>query len=58
MTLETRCWRLEAGFTLVETVVVVAITALIFVTLGVLISYFYKTNAYALEQSTAFGQGR
>lgn len=46
------------GFTLIETVVVIAITAVIFVTLGVLLSYFYKTNAYALEQSTAIGQAR
>ena len=46
------------AFTLIETVVVIAITALIFVTLGVLLSYFYKTNAYALEQSTAIGQAR
>lgn len=48
----------KRGFTLIETVVVIAITALIIVTLGVLLSYFYKTNAYALEQSTAIGQAR
>ena len=47
-----------AGFTLIETIVVVAITALVFVTIGQLISYFYKTNSYALEQSTAVGQAR
>jgi len=46
------------GFTLVETLVVISITALISVTLGVLLSYFYKTNAYTLEQSTAVGQAR
>lgn len=58
MTLETRGWRLEAGFTLIETIVVVSITALVLITIGSLISYFYKTNAYALEQSTAVGQAR
>ncbi|MEK7060436.1 MAG: hypothetical protein AAB936_00400, partial [Patescibacteria group bacterium] len=44
--------------TLIETIVVVSITALVMTTLGFLISYFYKTNAYALEQSTAVGQAR
>lgn len=46
------------GFTLVETVVVIAITALISITLGSLLSYFYKTNAYTLEQTAAVGQAR
>lgn len=64
MTLETGNWRLETGkkfgngFTLVETVVVISVTALVFVTLGMLLSYFYKTNAYAFDQSTAVGQAR
>src|SRR3989338_10889164 len=48
----------KLGFTLVETVVIVAVTALVSVTLGWLLAYFYKTNAYALEQSTAVGQAR
>lgn len=47
-----------AGFTLIETIVVVSITALVMMTLGFLVSYFYKTNAYAIEQSTAVGQAR
>lgn len=46
------------AFTLVETIIVVATTAFIFVTFGVLLSYFYKTNAYALEQSAAVRQAR
>jgi type II secretory pathway pseudopilin PulG len=46
------------GFTLIETIVVVTTTALVFVTLGLLLTYFYKTNAYTLEQSTAVGQAR
>lgn len=48
----------RSGFTLVETIVVIAATALILVTLGVLLSYFYRTNAYTLEQSIAVGQAR
>jgi len=46
------------GFTLIETIVVIAATTLILVTLGMLLIYFYKTNAYTLEQSTAVGQAR
>lgn len=46
------------AFTLIETVVIIAATTLVFITLGVLLSYFYKTNAYALEQSAAVGQAR
>ena len=46
------------AFTLVETLVVIAITALISITLGVLLSYFYKTNQYTLEQSTAVAHAR
>jgi prepilin-type N-terminal cleavage/methylation domain-containing protein len=48
----------NAGFTLIEIIVVVSITALVLITLGSLIVYFYKTNSYALEQSTAVGQAR
>ncbi|HUY05312.1 MAG TPA: type II secretion system protein [Candidatus Paceibacterota bacterium] len=50
--------RCGAGFTLIETIVVIAMTALIMVTLGTLLSYFYKTNAYTLEQSSAVAQAR
>lgn len=46
------------GFTLIETVVTIAATALIFVVLGVLLAYFYKTNAYTLEQTTQVGEAR
>lgn len=49
---------MKGGFTLIETVVVVSMTALVLTTLGSLISYFYKTNAYALEQSIAVMQAR
>lgn len=46
------------AFTLVETVVVIATTVLISITLASLIVYFYKINAYTLEQATAVGQAR
>jgi type II secretory pathway pseudopilin PulG len=48
----------KRGFTLVETIVTIAMTSLVFVTLGILLSYFYKTNAYTLEQTTAVEQAR
>lgn len=50
--------RNHAGFSLVETIVVTGMTALISVLLGVLLVYFYKTNAYTLEQSTAVASAR
>ena len=46
------------AFTLIETIVVVAVTALVMVTLGTMIQYFYRTNEYTLEQSIASGQAR
>jgi type II secretory pathway pseudopilin PulG len=46
------------GFTLVETIVVIAVTTLVSLTLGALLVYFYRTNAYTLEQATAVGQAR
>lgn len=46
------------GFTLIETLVVVAITAVVMVALGGLIQYFYKTNAYVLEQAQATESAR
>lgn len=49
--------RLRA-FTLVETVVVIALTALIMITLGILLAYFYKTDTYTLEQSVQVEQAR
>ncbi len=47
-----------AGFTLIETVVVVAITSFILVALGILIAYFYRTNAYVLQQTEAVDSAR
>ncbi|MHB8860444.1 MAG: type IV pilus modification PilV family protein [Minisyncoccota bacterium] len=46
------------GFTLIETIVTVALTAFIMVALGILIQYFYKTNKYALEQTQAVNSAR
>lgn len=48
----------KKAFTLIETIMVIALTALISLTLGTLIVYFYKTDAYAIEQSTAVAQAR
>lgn len=47
-----------AGFTLIETIVVVALTAFVLVALTYLIQYFYKTNAYTLEESQAVNSAR
>ncbi len=44
--------------TLVETVVVVALTAFILVALAQLIRYFYVTNAYVLESTQALSSAR
>jgi type II secretory pathway pseudopilin PulG len=46
------------AFTLVETVVVVGMTSLVMVTLGVLLTYFYKTDKYTLEQAVQVEQAR
>lgn len=46
------------AFTLIETLVIVALTALIYVAFGTLIAYFYKTNAYTFQQSAAVGEAR
>jgi type II secretory pathway pseudopilin PulG len=46
------------AFTLVETIVVVSITAVMGTVLTTLIVYFYRTNAYTIEQSTAVGEAR
>lgn len=48
----------STGFTLIETIVVTSITALVLITLGWLITYFYKTSAYALEESAAVNEAR
>ena len=46
------------GFTLIETIVAVAMTGIVMATLGVMIQYFYRTNAYALEQNQAVNSAR
>jgi type II secretory pathway pseudopilin PulG len=45
--------RNSRGFTLVETVVWVAITSMILLAIVNSIQYFYRTNTYAVEQSAA-----
>ncbi len=49
---------LPRGLTLIETIVTVALTAFVFLALGSLIQYFYKTNTYTLEQSQAVSSAR
>lgn len=46
------------GMTFIETVVTVALTAFIVLALTVLINYFYRTNAYTLEQMQAVNSAR
>jgi type II secretory pathway pseudopilin PulG len=46
------------AFTLVETVVVIGLTAFITVTLGLMLVYFYKTDTYTLQQATQVEQAR
>ena len=46
------------GFTLIETIVAVAMTGIVMAALGVMIQYFYQTNAYALEQNQAVNNAR
>ncbi len=45
--------RTVRGFSLAETVVVIAITGLVGVALALMIAYFYRSNAYVLEQTGA-----
>ena len=46
------------AFTLIETIVVVGLTAFMMIALGQLIRYFYQTNTYVLEQSKAVDSAR
>ncbi len=49
---------LSGGFTLIETLIVIALTGVVMLALSFLIQYFYKTNAYVLEQSQAVRSAR
>ncbi|MBU6323502.1 MAG: prepilin-type N-terminal cleavage/methylation domain-containing protein [Patescibacteria group bacterium] len=57
-TLRSKLAASQRGFTLVETIVVVALTAVVLMALSSLIVYFYRTNAYVLEQSQAVDSAR
>ncbi len=46
------------GFTMIETVVVVALTSLIMGALGSLLVYFYQTNRYVFQQVSATLEAR
>lgn len=43
----------KRGFTLIETIVTVGISALVITALSLLIIYFYRTDAYVLEETVA-----
>lgn len=46
------------GFTLVEMVVTVAITTIVMAALGSLLVFFYRSNAWVLQQSSASAEAR
>ena len=48
----------NAGFTLVETLAVIAITALIFVAVSWAITSFYRANSYIIQQSLSINSAR
>ena len=48
----------KRAFTLVETIVVVALTAFVLMVISGLIVYFYRTNAYVLEETKALESAR
>ena len=50
--------RVPSGFTLVETLVVIALTVLVGVALINMIQYFYRTNDYVLQEGSAVQSAR
>lgn len=48
----------SSGFTLIETIVVAALTAFVMLAIGYVLQYFYKTNLYVLQQSQAVRSAR
>jgi prepilin-type N-terminal cleavage/methylation domain-containing protein len=46
------------AFSLIEMLVVIAITSTVMVSLGFMISFFYKTNGYVLESASATNSAR
>lgn len=48
----------NSGFTLIEMVVVIALTTLIMIVLSTMLVNFYKTNAYVLAQTVATDSAR
>lgn len=41
------------GFTLIEMIITISVTAIVMTSLVFVVIYFYRTNAYVLEQATA-----
>ena len=50
--------RNQRGFTLIEVVIVVGITAVVGLALSSMITYFYRTNDYILQEGTAVQSAR
>lgn len=50
--------RKQRGLTLIETIVWVAVLVLVFEALGTTLTYFYRTNRYAIEQADAVTSGQ
>jgi Tfp pilus assembly protein PilV len=48
----------QKGMTLVETMVWVSVTSMIMLAITQSVSYFYRTNTYAVEQSAAVSSGQ
>jgi prepilin-type N-terminal cleavage/methylation domain-containing protein len=50
--------KLRRGFTFIEMLVVIAITGVVSVALGSMLGYFYRSNDYVLESTTATNSAR
>ncbi|HFC11002.1 MAG TPA: type II secretion system protein [Candidatus Kaiserbacteria bacterium] len=49
---------MKKGFTLIETIVTIAVSTIVFTALMFVIRYFYRTNAYVFEQTAAVESAR
>jgi prepilin-type N-terminal cleavage/methylation domain-containing protein len=48
----------QRGFTMIETIITIAVFAIIIITLTTSVIYFYRANSYSLEQSFAIESGQ
>lgn len=54
----THCLSKTRGMTVLETLVWIGVSALVFQALGATLLHFYRTNRYAIEQSSAVTSGQ